>query len=62
VSFRDCLPIPVSQLPADGLDELAAMLTAARESQSSYDFALVAMLGLLGLVDTHCPGHTIRCI
>ena len=29
--------------------QFEAMLTAARESASSYDFALVAMLGLLGL-------------
>jgi integrase len=29
--------------------QLEAMLTAARESSSPYDFALVAMLGLLGL-------------
>lgn len=38
--------------------QFEAMLTAARESASSYDFALVAMLGLLGCVSSRRPAPT----
>ena len=43
-------PVP-AESPALGLThlQLEALLTAARESDNEYDFALVAMLGLLGL-------------
>jgi integrase/recombinase XerD len=45
---RNAVP---SESPTLGFTQLQfeAMLTAARESPSTYDFALVAMLGLLGL-------------
>ena len=39
--------------------QFEAMLTAARESASSYDFALVAMLGLLGLRIFEATGANI---
>jgi integrase/recombinase XerD len=39
--------------------QFEAMLTAARESPNRYDFALVAMLGLLGLRISEASGANI---